>query len=153
MAGLGSDIEKAVRTSVSESLADINTASRKLKNNTVKNIFFSAGLTLLLLLLAVAGILYVWKWHDGTVIAEKRIEKMLENEKADIRKKAVEDYKNSSQFRVDACREVAENIDKLDTLHHLNRYIKSSTVNEYKALKAFYKDFIKSGDEQYKAQK
>lgn len=114
---------------------------------------YSAGLTLLLLLLAVGGILFVWKWHDGTKIAEMRIEKMLESERADIQKKAVEDYKNSYQFREDSCREVAENIAKLDTLHYLNKYIKSSTVSEYPALKAFYKDFIKSGDEQYKNKK
>lgn len=72
---------------------------------------------------------------------------------ADIQKKAVEDYKNSYQFREDSCREVAENIAKLDTLHYLNKYIKSSTVSEYPALKAFYKDFIKSGEEQYKNKK
>lgn len=147
--GVGKDINKKLSGSVSQVL----TASQNLEFKSRRNIFYSAGLTLLLLLLAVGGILFVWKWHDGTKIAEMRIEKMLESERADIQKKAVEDYKNSYQFREDSCREVAENIAKLDTLHYLNKYIKSSTVSEYPALKAFYKDFIKSGDEQYKNKK
>ena len=147
--GVGKDINKKLSGSVSQVL----TASQNLEFKSRKNIFYSAGLTLLLLLLAVGGILFVWKWHDGTKIAEMRIEKMLESERADIQKKAVEDYKNTYQFREDSCREVAENIAKLDTLHYLNKYIKSSTVSEYPALKAFYKDFIKSGDEQYKNKK
>jgi hypothetical protein len=151
--GLGEDIKKNVKKEIGNSLSEITFASQNLRTNTRRNIFYSAGLTLLLLLLAVGGILFVWKWHDGTKIAEMRIEKMLESERADIQKKAVEDYKNSYQFREDSCREVAENIAKLDTLHYLNKYIKSSTVSEYPALKAFYKDFIKSGDEQYKAKK
>ena len=144
--GVGKDISKKLNLSVSEVL----TAAQNLRIKSRKNIFYSAGLTLLLLLVAVGGILFVWKWHDGTKIAEMRIEKMLESERADIQKKAVEDYRNSYQFREDACREVSENISKLDTLHYLNKYIKSSTVSEYPALKSFYKDFIKSGDEQYK---
>lgn len=147
--GVGKDINKKLSGSVSQVL----TASQNLEFKSRRNIFYSAGLTLLLLLLAVGGILFVWKWHDGTKIAEMRIEKMLESERADIQKKAVEDYKNSYQFREDSCREVAENIAKLDTLHYLNKYIKSSTVSEYPALKSFYKDFIKSGDEQYKNSK
>lgn len=144
--GVGKDINKKLSGSVSQVL----TASQNLEFKSQKNIFYSAGLTLLLLLLAVGGILFVWKWHDGTKIAEMRIEKMLEAEKEDIKKKAVADYKASSEFREDACKEVAENIQKLNTLHYLNKYIKSSTVNEYPALKTFYKDFIKSGDEEYK---
>lgn len=60
------------------------------------------------------------------------------------------DCKASSEFREDACKEVAENINKLNTLHYLNKYIKSSTVNEYPALKTFYKDFIKTGDREFK---
>ncbi len=147
--GVGKDINKKLAGSVSQVL----TASQNLEFKSRKNIFYSAGLTLLLLLVAVGGILFVWKWHDGTKIAEMRIEKMLESERADIQKKAVEDYRNSYQFREDACQEVAENIAKLDTLHYLNKYIKSSTVSEYPALKSFYKDFIKSGDEQYKKSK
>jgi hypothetical protein len=144
------DIEEAVKKAVGKSLADISAASQKLKTKTRKNIFYSAGLTLLLLLVAVGGILFAWKWHDGTKIAEMRIEKMLEAEREDIRKKAVADYKASSEFREDACKEVAENIQKINTLHYLNKYIKSSTVNKYPELKTFYKDFIKSGDEEYK---
>lgn len=144
--GVGKDINKKLSGSVSQVL----TASQNLEFKSRKNIFYSAGLTLLLLLVAVGGILFVLKWHDGTKIAEMRIEKMLESERADIQKKAVEDYRNSYQFREDACREVSENISKLDTLHYLNKYIKSSTVNEYPALKTFYKDFIKQGAEQYK---
>lgn len=147
--GVGKDINKKLSGSVGQVL----TASQNLEFKSRKNIFYSAGLTLLLLLVAVGGILFVWKWHDGTKIAEMRIEKMLEAEKEDIKKKAVADYKASSEFREDACREVAENISKLDTLHYLNKYIKSSTVNDYPALKTFYKDFIKSGDEQYKKNK
>lgn len=147
--GVGKDINKKLSGSVSQVL----TASQNLEFKSRRNIFYSAGLTLLLLLLAVGGILFVWKWHDGTKIAEMRIEKMLESERADIQKKAVEDYRNSYQFREDACKEVAENIAKVDTLHYLNKYIKSSTVSEYPALKSFYKDFIKSGDEQYKNSK
>lgn len=147
--GVGKDINKKLAGSVSQVL----TASQNLEFKSRKNIFYSAGLTLLLLLVAVGGILFVWKWHDGTKIAEMRIEKMLESERADIQKKAVEDYRNSYQFREDACKEVAENIAKVDTLHYLNKYIKSSTVSEYPALKSFYKDFIKSGDEQYKKSK
>lgn len=143
--GVGKDINKKLSGSVSQVL----TASQNLEFKSRRNIFYSAGLTLLLLLLAVGGILFVWKWHDGTKIAEMRIEKMLEAEKEDIKKKAVADYKASSEFREDACKEVAENIQKLNTLHYLNKYIKSSTVNEYPALKTFYKDFIKSGDEEY----
>ena len=111
--GVGKDINKKLSGSVSQVL----TASQNLEFKSRRNIFYSAGLTLLLLLLAVGGILFVWKWHDGTKIAEMRIEKMLESERADIQKKAVEDYKNSYQFREDSCREVAENIAKLDTLH------------------------------------
>lgn len=144
--GVGKDINKKLGGSVSQVL----TASQNLEFKSRKNIFYSAGLTLLLLLVAVGGILFVWKWHDGTQIAEMRIEKMLEAEKEDIKKKAVADYKASSEFREDACKEVAENIQKLNTLHYLNKYIKSSTVNEYPALKTFYKDFIKLGDEAYK---
>lgn len=147
--GVGKDINKKL----SGSVAQVLTASQNLEFKSRKNIFYSAGLTLLLLLVAVGGILFVWKWHDGTKIAEMRIEKMLEAEKEDIKKKAVADYKASSEFREDACREVAENISKLDTLHYLNKYIKSSTVNDYPALKTFYKDFIKSGDEEYKKYK
>ena len=147
--GVGKDINKKLSGSVSQVL----TASQNLEFKSRKNIFYSAGLTLLLLLVAVGGILYAWKWHDGTKIAEMRIEKMLENELADIQKKAVEDYRNSYQFREDACKEVAENIDKVDTVHYLNKYIKSSTVSDYPALKSFYKDFIKIGDEQYKKSK
>lgn len=147
--GVGKDINKKLSGSVSQVL----TASQNLEFKSRRNIFYSAGLTLLLLLFAVGGILFVWKWHDGTKIAEMRIEKMLESERADIQKKAVEDYRNSYQFREDACKEVAENIAKVDTLHYLNKYIKSSTVSEYPALKSFYKDFIKSGDEQYKNSK
>lgn len=145
-AGVGDVINKKLNRSVSEVL----TASQNLRIKSRKNIFFSAGLTLLLLLVAISGILFIWKWHDGTKIAEMRIEKMLENELADIRKKAVENYKASDEFREDACKEVAENIQQLDTLHYLNKYIKSSTVNEYPALKTFYKDFIKRGEEQFK---
>lgn len=145
-----SEIESAVKTAIGRSLADINAASQKLEVKTRRNLFYSAGLTLLLLLVALGGILFAWKWHDGTKIAEIRIEKMLEAEKEDIRKKAVADYKAGEEFREDACKEVAENIQKLNTLHYLNKYIKSSTVNQYPALKTFYKDFIKSGDEEYK---
>lgn len=145
--GVGKNIDKKLGGTVSK----IYTASQNLEFKSRKNIFYSAGLTLLLLLVAVGGILFVWKWHDGTKIAEMRIEKMLEVEKDVIKKKAVADYKNSNQFREDACKEVAENIQKLNTLHYLNQYIKSSTVNEYPALKTFYKDFIKSGAEEYKS--
>ena len=144
--GVGKDISKKLDRSV----AEVFTASQNLDFKSRKNIFYSAGLTLLLLLVAVGGILFVWKWHDGTKIAEMRIERMLEAEKEDIKKKAVADYKASQEFREDACKEVAENIAQVGTLHYLNKYIKSSTVNEYPALKTFYKDFIKRGEEQYK---
>lgn len=144
--GVGKDINKKLGGAVS----NISTASQNLEFKSRKNIFYSAGLTLLILFVAVGGILFAWKWHDGTKIAEMRIERMLEAEEENIKKKAVADYKASSEFREDACKEVAENISQLGTLHYLNRYIKSSAVNEYPALKTFYKDFIKRGDEQYK---
>lgn len=144
--GVGKDINKKLGVTVS----NISTASQNLEFKSRKNIFYSAGLALLFLFVAVGGILFVLKWHDGTKIADMRIEKMLQVEKEDIKKKAVADYKASSEFREDACKEVAENINKLNTLHYLNKYIKSSTVNEYPALKTFYKDFIKTGDREFK---
>lgn len=147
--GVGKDINKKLSGSVSQVL----TASQNLEFKSRKNIFYSAGLTLLLLLLAVGGILFVWKWHDGTKIAEMRIEKMLESERADIQKKAVEDYKASKQFRADASELVAKNIEKIDIGYYLYRNMQSEDLKEWKELNQFYKTYLKDSYEQYKAQK
>lgn len=151
--GLGEDIKKNVKKEIGNSLSEITFASQNLRTNTRRNIFYSAGLTLLLLLLAVGGILFVWKWHDGTKIAEMRIEKMLESERADIQKKAVEDYKASKQFRADASELVAKNIEKIDIGFYLYRNMQSEDLKKWKELNQFYKTYLKDSYEQYKAQK
>lgn len=65
-----------------------------------------------------------------------------------IQKKAIEDYKQTQSFREDACKEVAQSITKLTTLHFLNKYIKSSDIEKYR-LQTFY-EFVKDGDKEYK---
>lgn len=141
---------KTISERLRKNVSEIDMATKNLKFSTKKNICLSVCLSFSLLVFALLGGMYILKFHDGTKIAEMRIDRMLENEIADIQKKAVDDYKNSSRFHEDSCKVVAENIQRLDTLHYLNKYIKSSTVNEYPVLKAFYKDFIKNGEEQYK---
>lgn len=142
-----------MKKEIGNSLSEITFASQNLRTNTRRNIFYSAGLTLLLLLVAVGGILFVWKWHDGTKIAEMRIEKMLESERADIQKKAVEDYKASKQFRADASELVAKNIEKIDIGYYLYRNMQSEDLKKWKELNQFYKTYLKDSYEQYKAQK
>lgn len=132
-----------------KSLKDINLAAKNIKLKSKKNVFLSFALTVAILLVALAGVAYIWKFHDGTKIAEKRVEKMLENEKESIRRTAVEQYKNSLSFRKDACKEVAENIGYTNVGYYLFAYIQKTDIKRYR-LDEFYK-FLKSSADQYKA--
>lgn len=140
----GDEIAKSVSAKLQKSVNDINTASQKLKVKTRKNIFFSAGFTLLLLLLAVLGILYAWKWHDGTQIAEMRIEKMLENEKEKIRKQAVAEYKASDDFVIDGATYVANNFYQLRILE---TFYQEMPIKDKKDLGLF--DYLNKAHKEY----
>lgn len=93
----------------------------------------------------------MYNYKDGTAIAAAKAEEALFAEREKIGIQAIYDYKNSSQFIEDSCKEVAENIIKIEHLFYLNKYIKSKDINRYEQVKRFYKDFIKSGAEQYKS--
>ena len=76
-----------------------------------------------------------------------------QNLRADIQKKAVEDYKASKQFRADASELVAKNIEKIDIGFYLYRNMQSEDLKKWKELNQFYKTYLKDSYEQYKAQK
>ena len=155
MQNIGESIGKQVAcelfTGLDKALKDIDRAANNIKLKTVKNVFLSCALTLALLLVATTSVLYVWKFHDGTKIAEMRIDGMLKTERKIIQDEAIAKYKRTLQFKQDACKEVAENISYTNTEYYLFKNIKKSDVKRYN-LEEFYQ-FLKSGAEQYEKRK
>jgi molecular chaperone GrpE (heat shock protein) len=148
---IGKQVASEISPSLENALKDISASAKNIKLKSKQNIFLSFALTLLILLVALAGLAYTWKFHDGTKIAEARVAKILMREKEAIRQNAVEQYRNSLAFHEDACKEVAENFNYTRTEYYLFKYINKSDIKRYR-LDDFYK-FLKRGSDQYKAAK
>ena len=116
----------------------------------MKNVLMNFVCALFLVMASIGGVLFVANYRDGSEIAAAKAEEALVVEREKIAEKAILKYKNSEQFIEDSCKEVAENISKLEYLFYLNKYIKSKDINRYEQLKKFYKEFIKYGADQYR---
>ena len=167
-----SSAKEEIQKAINESTSDLHEATRTIRSKSTHNSLLNFVCAIIVLVAAICGLTYAQNYRDGTAIAEakavealaaerEKFEEEMKTAKADfeielysqriqLKNDAVLEYKESSQFTEDSCKNVAEHITKIAYLYYLNNYIHSEDIENYAELKSFYNDFIKRGANVYR---